>query len=158
MSIDIKIKKVNKDTIKNDRQYLKRSVPLPAVITIKNAHNHPTENHEALKYLRPSAETIEQFIEYFSDGLGAAEAVRLHESKLRMEEGSVTKLANACINPTSRQVTYLHDKWREENYGKEWSADPLARLKEKQEKYKERGKISLPFYIKFNKILPLNLT
>lgn len=140
MSIDIKIKKVNKGTIKNDKAFLKRSTPLPAVITIKNSHNHKTcDNSEALGFLRPTAETIEKFIEYFNDGLGPAEAVRLHESKIRMEEDCFVKMANASINPTGRQVTYLHDQWRDETYGKEWSTDPLARLKEKTEKYKERG-------------------
>lgn len=141
MTIDIKIKKINKDTIKNDKEFLKRPVPLPAVITIRNAHNHPTRNnHEALRNLRPTSETVEKFIEYFNDGMGPAEAVRFHESKLRLEEDSTIKLANSSINPTSRQVIHLHENWRESTYGKEWSDDPLGRLKEKIEKYKERGK------------------
>lgn len=141
MTIDIKIKKVNRGTIKNDKYFLKRSKPLAAVITIKNSHNHPTSNnHEALKYLRPTAETIEQFIEYFNDGLGPAEAVRLHESKMRMQEDSISKLANSSINPTNRQVTHMYDGWRDKQYGKGWSDDPLGRLREKVDKYKERGK------------------
>lgn len=56
VQLDILIKKVNRDTIKNDKKYLGRETPLAAVITIKGSHNHPVNDEcfETLGFLRVS--------------------------------------------------------------------------------------------------------
>lgn len=141
LTIDIKIKKVNKDTIKNDKKYLKRDVPLPAIITIRNSHNHETKmNYEALGYLRPTEKTKETFKDYFNNGMGPGEAKRLHEAKLLMKDDGEVLIANTSINPTRREVTYLYDLRRESLFGKDWAGDPIGKLREKIQEYKEQGK------------------
>lgn len=97
--IDVKIKKVNCDTQRND-SFLKRSVPLPAVIKIFNAeHNHSTECADALRLLKSSRETRATFYGYFEDGMTAAEARQFHESRLLVKENGPLQLANSSLNP-----------------------------------------------------------
>lgn len=82
---------------------------------------------------------------YFNDGLTASEAIHLHESKLIIHENSCSLLANASINPTKRQIYYLHDEWRKNNFGS--IHEPLTQLKEKIEAYKNIGiKVNLFYY------------
>ncbi|KAL1417687.1 hypothetical protein MTO96_026591 [Rhipicephalus appendiculatus] len=63
---------------------------------------------------------------YFSDGLTPAEAVRLHESTLAVDEdaASLVQLASGAVNPTKRTVYHLYEKWRQDNYGP--VGDPFA--------------------------------
>lgn len=79
----------------------------------------------------------DKFFEYFSNGLGAAEAIRAYENKFLYEEDYVS-LADASINPTRRQVNHLLEIWREANLGK--FINPLDKLKSKLDVYKANGK------------------
>lgn len=116
--IDIKVKKVNYSTKRNDA-YLRRDPPLCAVMKLHLQHNHPTESDAALRLLRCNDETKALFEEYFSAALTPAEAIRLHESTLSVEGGaaSLVRLASGALNPTKRAVYYLYEKWRQEHYG-----------------------------------------
>lgn len=138
--LDVTIKKVNKNTVRNDRDFLSRSPPLNAVITLKGNHNHAT-CHETLKYLRVSEATKKIFTDYFNDDIGAGEAARLHEAKILLDEDGPTKYANASLNPTRRTVYYMYDQWIEANFGRATSSDPLSKLKEKAEAYAAEGKL-----------------
>jgi len=141
LTVDIKIKKVNKGTIKNDKKFLKREVPLAAVITIKNKHNHALKNHEALQYRRPTKETKNRYWKKFAQGVTPAAAKRLFEMQLLLEEDGIVNKADASINPTDRQVYYMYDKWRESKYGKDWMADPMQHLEKSIPEYKEKGNL-----------------
>lgn len=79
----------------------------------------------------------DQFFEYFSNGLGAGEAIRYHENKFLCEEDYVG-MANASINPTRRQVNHLMEIWRASNLGS--FINPLEKLKSKLDLYKSNGK------------------
>ncbi|KAE8741686.1 hypothetical protein FOCC_FOCC012784 [Frankliniella occidentalis] len=139
VEIHIKIKKVNKSTKRNDPKYLKRDIPLKGVIIIKGQHNHPIENHESLQYLRVTEETKKIFYGYFNDNMGASEAKRLHEDTLRMREDWPIVQPNTSLNPSDRQVTYLHELWRQSEFGADYGVDPLAKLKEKADQYAKDG-------------------
>ncbi|KAH6921933.1 hypothetical protein HPB50_006839 [Hyalomma asiaticum] len=128
--LDIKIKLVTYSTRKKD-VYLRREVPLPAVIRIDARHSHSTESVDALQLLRGTRSTREAFLRYFSDGLTPVQARRLHETKLRMEEDGPTKLANRALNPASRTVYHWYSVWREACFGGS-GKDPLLKLKEKK--------------------------
>ncbi|KAL5238868.1 hypothetical protein ACI65C_006278, partial [Semiaphis heraclei] len=136
-SLDILLKKNNKNTKKKNDEYLKREPPLCAIIKLKLNHNHPINSCGALKLLRVPIETQEVFLSYFDDWLTASEAIHLDESKLIVQENSCFLLANASINPTKRQAYYLHDEWRKKDYGS--VHEPLIKLKEKIESYKNLG-------------------
>lgn len=139
--IDVLIKKLTKDTKKND-QFLKRPVPLQGKIVLRNHHSHSTSNFEALKYLRISDETRQQFLEYFNNGLGPAAAMSTHEAKLLLDDPSGKILSDAAVNPNSRTVYFLHTKWLESSYGRAWAqSTPINKLKEKLQGYKEEGTI-----------------
>lgn len=83
---------------------------------------------------------------YFDGGLTASEAIHLHENKLIIHENSCSLLANASLNPTKRQLYYLHDEWRKKNYGS--VHEPPTKLKEKIELYKNLGKKNI--YLFYN--------
>lgn len=69
-----------------------------------------------------------------------ANAKRLHESKLTVEENGAELLANAAVNPTTRTVNHWFETWRKEHYGAgETDFDPISKLKEKSSMYKEQG-------------------
>ncbi|XP_077548927.1 uncharacterized protein LOC144162321 [Haemaphysalis longicornis] len=136
--IDIKIKKTNRHTKKND-PFLRRPSPLPAVIRLwhQEGHSHSTTSADALRRLGPATTTKEAFVGYFNDAMSPAEAIRLHESKLLVQEGGFTLLANAALNPLPAAVYYWHRLWRQENFGKQ--VDPLDKLAEKMPTYEEQG-------------------
>ncbi|KAK3907383.1 PTS system glucose-specific EIICBA component, partial [Frankliniella fusca] len=137
--LDIKIKKVNKDTVKNDKIYLKRDVPLPAVITVTQ-HNHKTKDcFEALKYLRVTEETKDKFYQYFDEGLAAGAAFRMNDLSLRLMPNSGQLRANSAVNPTPRMVQHLFDQWRISEYGQSWGCDPFPKLREKIPLYASEG-------------------
>jgi len=54
-SLDILLKKNNKNTRKND-SYLKKDHPLCAVVQLNLSHNHPINSCDALRNLRVSEE------------------------------------------------------------------------------------------------------
>jgi len=56
--------------------------------------------------------------------------MRLHESKIELEEYAVIKLGNAAINPNLTTVAHLYRCWVELNYGID--IDPIAKLQEKK--------------------------
>ncbi|XP_075559176.1 uncharacterized protein LOC142590666 isoform X3 [Dermacentor variabilis] len=126
--LDIKIKKVNPDTQRNDK-YLCRSTPLPAVIKLATTHNHSTECADSLKLLRASPETRAAFYAYFEAGFTPAAAIRHHEEALAMEDNSHTLLTNSMVNPQQRTVYYWHQEWRRAKYGS--IRNPLPKLQEK---------------------------
>lgn len=140
--IDIKIKKTNRHTKKNDA-FLRRPSPLPAVIRLwhQEGHSHSTTSADALRRLGPATTTKETFVGYFEDAMSPAEAIRLHESKLLVQEGGFTLLANAALNPLPAAVYYWHRLWRQENFGKH--VDPLDKLTEKMPAYEEQGEHAL---------------
>jgi hypothetical protein len=78
------------------------------------------------------------FVKYFSDGMAPAEAMRAHENVLMMEPNATEALADGSRNPIQRAVYYLHDQWKEANFG--GTAAPLVKLKEKIDTYAEQGK------------------
>lgn len=135
--VDIKIKMVTTNTRRND-VFLQRSVPLPAVVKISHGkHNHSTECADALRLPKSSDETRATFNGYFQDGMTAAEAMRLHESKLIMEENGLLHLANAALNPLKRTVYYWYDVWRKNHFGHD--VDPIAKVHEKMAFYTAQG-------------------
>ncbi|KAK3916595.1 Photosystem II reaction center Psb28 protein [Frankliniella fusca] len=137
--LDIKIKKINKDTVKNDKFILKRETPLPAVITITQ-HNHKTKGcFETLKYLRVTKDTKEKLSKYFSEGFGPGAAYRMNDLSLKLMPNSGEIRANSAINPTPRIVQYLFDQWRNSEYGESWGCDPFPKLREKISLYESEG-------------------
>ncbi|KAH6920601.1 hypothetical protein HPB50_028411 [Hyalomma asiaticum] len=137
--IDIKVKKVNYNTKKNDA-FLRRDPPLCAVMKLCLQHNHATESAAALRLQRCSDATKALFQSYFSDGLTPAEAIRLHESTLAVEEdaASLVQLASGAINPTKRTVYHLYEKWQHDHYGSESQADPFEHLAATLRHFKEQ--------------------
>lgn len=73
---------------------------------------------------------------YFADGSTASEAIQSHENSIVLEYG-FEKLASAAVNPTARQVYYLYNVWRSQNFG---PLNPFEKLCEKQKVYEEKGK------------------
>ncbi|XP_064488325.1 uncharacterized protein LOC135400417 [Ornithodoros turicata] len=137
--LDVKIKKTNRNT-KGYDEFLRRDVPLPAVMKIDSRHNHSTQSADALRLLRSTPEAKATFLEYFNEGMTAANAKRLHESKLAVEVNGAELLANAAINPTTRTVNHWYETWRKDQYGgREAAFDPILKLKEKSSRYKELG-------------------
>lgn len=136
--IDIKVKKVNYQTKRNDA-FLRRDTPLCAVMKVCLQHNHGTQSAAALRLLRCSDGTKELFHKYFADGLTPAEAIRLHESTLAVDEdaASLVQLASGAVNPTKRTVYYLYDKWRQDHYGT--VGDPFTKLQEQIPGYAAQG-------------------
>lgn len=145
--LDIKIKKVNRDTKKNDA-FLCREVPLQAVIKFVSEHNHSTESADALRMLRPSCETKAAFVQYFEEGRGPAEALRLHERNLAAMDRGVQLRANGMLNPAYRVVCHWHEHWVQAKYGV--LSNPVAKLQEKMAQYAAQGKAPLNVNICIN--------
>ncbi|XP_065292052.1 uncharacterized protein [Dermacentor albipictus] len=134
--VDIKIKKVNKDTKKND-EFLRKAVPLPAVVKLRERHNHSTESADALRLLRASPETRSAFSEYFEEGMTPAEAIQHHEQLLSAKPDGPFLLANGSINPNRKSVYFWHQKWRNAKCGP--AGNPVAKLPEKVDEYAAGG-------------------
>lgn len=156
--IDILVKKVTKDTKKND-PFLKRDPPLQGKITISGHHSHPVDNFQAFKLLRISEETKKLFLEYFNNGYGVANALHAHEAQLVLKCSDDAEIVrnNASLNPLPRTIYYLHRLWLESTYGLAWSGtSPIQKLKEKINSYKEEGNVcSIHLNFKW-KLLVLN--
>ncbi|KAL1436293.1 hypothetical protein MTO96_049806 [Rhipicephalus appendiculatus] len=136
--IDLKIKKVNRNTKRNDA-FLRGERPLPAVIKLlhHNNHNHSTAAADALSRLTPTLQTKQTFLAYFDNGMSPAEAIRLHESKLLVQEDGYALVANSAVNPLPPAIYYWHRLWREQNFGKNF--DPLLKITEKMPLYVKHG-------------------
>lgn len=128
--IDIKIKKITKNTKKTD-PLLRGDMPLPAVIKLihQEGHTHSTDPADAPRRLRPLTETKRRFQDYFDNGMCPAEAIRLHESKLLVQEGGYALLANGAVNPLPSSVYYWFRLWRDQCLSKD--VDPLKKLLQK---------------------------
>lgn len=138
-SIDIKIKKFNKGTRKND-PFLRRELPLLGVVVIKVDHNHSINSAESLKLLRMDDVTKNQFIEYFDDGLGISQSLKQHENKLLLKECAENWsfiLANARINPTYNMIKHIYNNWRKDHFGD--VTDNITKIKEKIPFYSKQG-------------------
>ncbi|KAL1480332.1 hypothetical protein MTO96_051118 [Rhipicephalus appendiculatus] len=83
--LDIKIKNLTRGTKQKDAS-LRRDIPLVAVLRIDSRHTHSTQSADALRLLRSTTSTKETFLRYFDDGMRPSEALRLHESKLCLED------------------------------------------------------------------------
>ncbi|KAH7965748.1 hypothetical protein HPB49_010359 [Dermacentor silvarum] len=136
--IDLKIQKVNRNTKRNDA-FLRGEKPLPAVIKLfhHSSHSHSTAAAEALRRLAPTSPTKQAFLEYFNNGMSPAEAIRLHESKLVVQENGYALVANSAVNPVPSAIYYWHKLWREENFGRD--IDPLLKIAEKMPLYAKEG-------------------
>ncbi|XP_075731962.1 uncharacterized protein LOC119187259 [Rhipicephalus microplus] len=137
VKIDLKIKKVNRNTKCNDA-FLREEKPLPAVIKLfhhKN-HSHSTAAADALSRLTPTMQTRETSLAYFDNGMSPAEAIRLHESKLLLQEDGYALVANSAVNPLPPAIYYWYRLWRE-NFGKD--VDPLLKIAEKMPLYAKHG-------------------
>nr|XP_037279999.1 uncharacterized protein LOC119172965 [Rhipicephalus microplus] len=136
--IDLKIKKVNRNTKRNEA-FLREEKPLLAVIKLfhhKN-HSHSTAAADALSRLTPTMQTRETFLAYFDNGMSPAEAIRLHESKLLVQEDGYALVANSAVNPLPPAIYYWHRLWREKNFGRD--VDPLLKIAEKMPLYAKHG-------------------
>nr|CAD7460604.1 unnamed protein product [Timema tahoe] len=135
--IQIKIKKVNRNTKKNDH-FLRREVPLPAVITICSDHNHSTECVDALRLLRPTDEAKQRYMGYFDSGMSPSEARQLHRSKILVGDEPYITLANGSKNPPPVRTIYAwHKQWRKLNYGNQ--SNPLEKIRDNISAYKSEG-------------------
>lgn len=139
-TIDFKVKKICRNTWKNE-PILKTG--LNWLIHIKFDHNHSVVVAEAFSYLRCSKETVKIFCSYFDSGMTAAAAKNYHEIQLidsSDDENEILRtLANAKINPTSRQVIHLFTNWRKEKYGDRDQDSVMECLKKKIHVVKEAG-------------------
>lgn len=115
-TLDIKIKKLNEATKRNDK-FLRRPVPLVAVIKLVKEHNHNTGSAEALKMLRTTPETREAFHAYFESGKTPAKAMEELEKLPSGQVNSPLLLANGAVNPAARTVYYWHKQWRDRTFG-----------------------------------------
>lgn len=137
-SIDIKIKKCNKATRKNDL-FLKEDPPLAGVVKMNIIHNHAVDTCGSLKLLRMDDETRQQYIKYFEDGLGVSESIKQHENRNLLS--NVSNLpevaANARVNPSYNMVKNLFSNWRKEHFGS--VMDSVTKIKEKISYYAKQG-------------------
>ncbi len=78
-----------------------------------------------------------QYIERFNDGMSPGEAMRAHANELLVGEQPYESLASGALNPKPRSVYALHQQWYTDHFGS--AVDPLAKLNEKLEMYKEKG-------------------
>lgn len=109
--IDIKVKKLNRNTTRKDK-YLRRDPPLSAVMHLELKHNHHIQCDSVLKYLRISQNVTEEFECYFRDGLTPIEACEVHEIKIKLNQNADINLADGSLNPSLRKVYHLYHKWR----------------------------------------------
>ncbi|KAM7301395.1 uncharacterized protein ISCGN_016914 [Ixodes scapularis] len=141
--VDIKIKKVTKDTKKRD-PFLKRVLPLPAVIRLREEHNHVLNCADGLRFLRSTPDTRACFYNYFKDGLTPAEAIALHAQKLAAQEHTAELLASGAVNPCGNTVYHWFRVWRKNAFGGD-AVDPLMKLAEKEPTYLKQGHGELLF-------------
>ncbi|KAJ8982358.1 hypothetical protein NQ317_013109 [Molorchus minor] len=81
-TVNILMKKINPDTIKNDC-YLKNNLNI--VITVDFVHNHNVMVAEIFSYLRMASDTQNIFLKYFDNGMTPSTAKTYHEMFLEAE-------------------------------------------------------------------------
>lgn len=126
--VDLKYKKINKDTIRNDKN-LKDGLNI--VIKINFTHSHENEMAKTNNSLRCHMDTMLKFFEYFNQGMSPPVAKRYNElSIIDLEENlSFKSHENTQINPTLRQIKYMYYQWRRENYSVRSKTDMIDVLK-----------------------------
>lgn len=82
--------------------YLRGDKPKPAVITITGSHNHDIECADTSKMMRGKSNLRDTFYQYFQRGMSPAQAMKLHEQKIMVEERGTELLGDAHFNPTKR--------------------------------------------------------
>ena len=136
--INIKYLKVSKNTLKSS--LLLRS-GLNVLIEINFNHTHRVNVAQALKLLRCSESTKQQFFSYFEAGMTAAAAKSYNEIAIleNCEKDAYITLANAQKNPCDRQVTYLYEQWRLRSYGSRDKTDLFCVLQRKKTELSKFG-------------------
>ena len=117
--IDFVIKKVNKDTIRNDKLL---SQGYNVLVNITFEHSHRIYVAEALNLLKCSQETEETFKSYFDSGMTPCAAINYNELNIldsfqNTAVNGIEMLSNSQINPSENHVYYMFNKWRAEKYG-----------------------------------------
>ncbi|KAG8183268.1 hypothetical protein JTE90_006463 [Oedothorax gibbosus] len=126
--IRIKVKHTTRSTIKAD-PFVKNG--LPAVITIKDQHNHNLNAAETLRCL-PADVCREKFIEYFNNGMKVSTALQHHRELLKQRyDISEEDMTNSRINPTNRTVSHWFWKWR------------MGKYKPKETKVNDHSKVDI---------------
>ncbi|KAM7313218.1 uncharacterized protein ISCGN_003099 [Ixodes scapularis] len=133
--VDIKVKKVSRDTKRRD-PFLKRATPLAAVVKLGQHHNHSLDDAEAKRLLRSTPDTRALFLGYFRDGLTVAKAMALHREKLSAEDNALERLASNALNPNSNVVYHWYKLWRKQLSSEQ---DPTVKLDEKAASYLRLG-------------------
>lgn len=134
-TINIKFKKNNRNTIKND-VLLKDGMNV--IIEINFNHSHRIHVASAYKFLRCDPDVQKQFEMYFEQGMTPTIAQQYHEINI-LDSADDQVLANAQKNPTNRKIRYLYDKWRKINLGGRSDRDVVTVLKERQNIFSENG-------------------
>ncbi|KAF4520715.1 hypothetical protein B566_EDAN004834 [Ephemera danica] len=137
LSLNIKIKKINRHTKRNDK-FLCLDPPLPCIVTITGKHNHSTESADAMRCLRSGDDLQEMFLDYYNNGMTASEAMVFHKNKIRRENGdrAHAMLANSRFNPLARTVYMWHTNWKKTNFGP--INNPMETLKKRKILYEEK--------------------
>lgn len=117
----------------------------PCEVLLHWEHNHSIKSAHALSFRPVSEETKLRFFSYFDQGHSPGSAKHLHSLNLAMEhEGNVEQVsADRSINPLSRDVYYMFEKWREKKHGKD-NGESMFELLEKKictynESYSKEG-------------------
>lgn len=131
--LSIKIKKVNRNTKRNDT-FLRLDPPLPAVIRLISQHNHRIECADAPMSTRPTPETRLKFEGYFELGMNPSEAKR-HNERLLLAGGNGSPTGPA--NPKLSCLYTWYREWRIDKYGS--PENPLSKLTEKATAYATSG-------------------
>ena len=122
--------------VHNQRQSLSKNLQThPCEIHIVWNHNHTISSAHAHSFKRISPETKEKFTQYFEQGHSPATAREIHQLNIEMEfHGDEYYLeilkSNRSLNPWSRDIYYLHRKWRETNLGKGNGGEMFKKLEQ----------------------------
>lgn len=136
--LDIKIKKITKDTRKKDPYIGENDPPLPAIVKITGSHSHHTNTFDSMRFLRPDEKLRKIFEDYFSDGLSPSAAIKIQWDKIRQTEAGTEDVADRHKVPSKKTVYWWYKVWTENNFGT--ATEPLEKLQEKVESY-EKGSL-----------------
>lgn len=141
-SIDIKAKKVNRNTCRYDAD-LKDGFTL--LLKVDFSHSHLIHVAEAYSYLRSDNETDDCFRQYFEAGMSPASAQTFHEMKLLEQHGkeSAAYLANAQLNSSENHIYYLYKTWRKNKYGDKAGINIDEILQQKLSELREKDFIAV---------------
>lgn len=143
--IDFVIKKVNKDTIRNDKLL---SEGYNVLVTMVFEHSHRVYVAEALNLLKCSQETEETFKKYFDSGMTPCAAINYNELNILdsfqdTDLNGIEMLSNSQINPSENHVYYMYNKWRTEKYGDRNECNLPEIMQGKIESLNEKGYLIL---------------